>query len=109
MEIGEVKENKLSKILGDGTKIDFKYDQFPNDRHFIEYKTLCDDGTSFLSGIATTKSKYYALAKEHYYILVTVEHLKKVMKLMKKKPTRGGDDKMYLGILLTESEILQNL
>lgn len=107
LRVGVGKENELAKILEDCT-LEVKYDRYDNDRHFIEYKRISMDGKMEPSGISVTKAKYYVLCKAHYFIIVSTERLKNIMRWAygNRRPILGGDGKRTYAIMLTEEEIL---
>jgi hypothetical protein len=106
LKIGIAKEEELAQILGDGATVEVKYDRYDNDRFFIEY--MFDDGTkSYPTGISTTQAKYYALAKENYYLIISVERLKTILRAYAKKykPVKGGDSNTATGYLIPLSTL----
>jgi hypothetical protein len=105
--VGEQKESELVGILGDCT-MEVKFDRYENDRHFIEYKRISMAGIVEPTGISVTKASHYALCKPHYYLIVSTERLKRLMKWAwgNRKPIMGGDGKRTFAMMLTESEIL---
>jgi hypothetical protein len=107
LKVGIDKENELAKILDDAT-IEVKFDRYENDRHFIEYKRISMAGIVEPTGISVTKATHYALCKPHYYLIVSTERLKRLMKWAwgNRKPIMGGDGKRTFAMMLTESEIL---
>ncbi len=105
LRIGKAKEHELAMILGDKC-VEVKYDRYDNDRFFIEYKF--DDGTNtYPTGISTTQAEYYALSKEHYYLIISVERLKDIVRAYAKsfKPVKGGDSNTAIGYLIPVSTL----
>lgn len=109
LKLGKNVENELANILGDNSLVEVKYDQFENERHFIEYKRIGIDGQEEYTGIATTHSDYYCLSKSGYYILIKTQDLKDFIKATRPKSVLGGDDKRTYGFLITESNLFNYL
>lgn len=125
LEVGQGRENLLSQILQD-SKLEVKFDRFPNTRHFIEVKKFVN-GKQEKSGLSATESEWYAICKTNYNILVETEILKRVLTDIWSKNSRriikdsrginiipdvfisGGDGNRSYGFLLEEEQLFKLL
>jgi hypothetical protein len=77
LKVGELKESELASLLHDST-LEVKSDQYTNGRHAIEIKKFVK-GEVKPSGLSSTTSDYYVLAKSNSMILVKTADLKEVI------------------------------
>jgi hypothetical protein len=106
LKIGHIKENELATMFSNGATFEVKYDQYDNDRFFIEYKRYNTQGEIELTGLSVTKADYYVLCKQSYYLIVPTQYMKGMLKTLNRKHTLGGDGNRTIGILVTEGEVL---
>ncbi len=103
LEVGQVAEKELANILSN-EKIEVKRDLMAKKTGniFIEYESRGKP-----SGIAKTEAKFYCIALEDIYIIITTAKLKRLVRpyLFTTRDVNGGDNNTSKGILFPINEL----